>query len=396
MPGALHQTKVLDLSRYIAGPYCAQLLGDLGADVVKVERFDGGEEGRRIGDAVGTETLFFMSANRNKRSLTLDFRNPESQALLRRLAGEADILIENFRPGTMEKMGCGWDELSAINPRLVMVRITGFGQDGPLAQHPCFDGAAQALGGIMSMTGQPDGRPTMAGVFVCDYTTAIYGALAAVAALQARERTGRGQVVEATLLDSALSMLTTAIPEKALFDREPDRLGNRDRYLAPSHCFSSQDGVWIYVVAGNDHHFARLADAMEMPDLKSDKRFSNYLARNAHVAELEHIIDHWGQTLTGDQIFERLRKADIPCERLSTIADLLDHPHLKDRQQIVDVPHPDGGTVPFQAPPFRLSDTPESIRHGAPALGDHSQDVLQEWLGLSPHDVSDLRSENII
>lgn len=313
---SLNKIKVLDLSRYIAGPFCGQILGDLGADVVKVERADGGEEGRRVGEMVDGETLFFMGANRNKRSLTLDFRNPDGQALLRRLAAEADILIENFRPGTLEKMGCGYDVLSAKNPGLILVRISGFGQDGPMASHPCFDGAAQAHSGIMTLTGQADGAPTMAGVFASDYSTALYASIAALAALQARQETGRGQVVEATLMDSALSMLTTAIGESKLFGIEQSRLGNRDRYLSPSHCFKSRDDKWVYVVAGNDHHFVRFCEAMGKPELQDDERFATFFARNANVAELEAIIDAWGLEHDAEAILQALHDVGVPASRL--------------------------------------------------------------------------------
>ncbi|WP_342363824.1 CoA transferase [Terrarubrum flagellatum] len=395
MAAALEGLKVLDLSRYIAGPFAAQIFGDLGADVVKVERLDGGEEGRRVGELVDGETLFFMSANRNKRSLTIDFRNPEGQELLRALASKADVLIENFRPGTMEKMGCGWDVLSAINPRLVMVRISGFGQDGPLAQHPCFDGAAQALSGVMSQTGHPEGAPTMTGVFVCDYGTALYATIAALAALRARDQTGRGQVVEATLMESGMSMLTTAIPERILFGREMTRYGNRDRYLSPSHCFQSGDRQWIYVVAGNDDHFPRFARAMGRPDLIDDPRFKTFVDRNRNVAALEQIIDAWGASVSGEEALRLIHAADVPCERVSTIADVIEHPQVKHRAQIVDVPHA-GGAVPFQAPAFRMHDTPPEVRRGAPALGEHTDAILDEWLGMAGEKIATLRANAAI
>jgi len=393
---ALDGVKVLDLSRYIAGPFCGQVLGDLGADVVKVERVDGGEEGRRIGETVAGDSLFFLSANRNKRGLTLDFRNPECQELLRRLAGEADVLIENFRPGTMEKMGCGWDDLSSINPQLVMVRISGFGQDGPMAQHPCFDGAAQAHSGVMTMTGQPGGPPTMAGVFVADYSTALYAAIATLAALRARDRTGRGQVVEATLMESAMSLLTTAVPERALNGVESERLGNRDRYLSPSHCFESADGKWIYVVAGNEVHFPRLAAAMGQPELAEDERFSSFVARNRNVGDLERIIDAWGRTLPAAEILRILHEADVPCEPVASIGDLLENPQVRARGQIADVPHPELGSVPFPGPAMRLYATPPAIRRGAPGLGEHTAEVLAEWLGMPADDVARMRDEGMV
>lgn len=390
MGTALEGIRVLDLSRYIAGPFCAQALGDLGADVVKVERIDGGEEGRRVGETVEGDTLFFLSTNRNKRGVAVDFRDPEGLALVRRLALRADVVVENFRPGTMEAMGLGYEALSAENPGLVMVRISGFGQEGPLARHPCFDGAAQAHSGIMAMTGAAGGPPTMAGVFVCDYATALYGAIGALAALQARARTGRGQVVEATLMDSGLSMLTTAIPERVLFGREPDRRGNRDRYLSPSHCFASRDGAWIYVVAGSDAHFPRLCAAMGRPELADDPRFSNFVARNENVAALEGILDAWAASLDGQTLLERLHAHEVTAERVATIADVVASPQVAARGQIVDVPHPRLGSVPFPGPAMKLHGTPTQIRRGAPGLGEHASEVLAEWLGMDEGEIAGL------
>ncbi len=396
MSGSLAGVRVLDLSRYIAGPFCGQLMGDLGADVVKVERIDGGEEGRRVGETVAGDSLFFLSANRNKRGMALDFRDEAGQKLLARLAAKTDILIENFRPGTLERMGLDWETLSTINPGLILVRITGFGQDGPLSQHPCFDGAAQAASGVMTMTGAHDGPPTMSGVFVCDYTTALYATIAALAALRAREATGRGQVVEATLMDSGLALLTTAIPEYLLNGAEPPRLGNRDRYLSPSHCFRSRDGVWIYVVAGNDAHFPRFAAAMGMPELVEDARFANFVARNANVSTLEKIIDDWAVAFDGEAILAKLHAAEVPCERVATIADVVSNPQVIHRRQIVDVPHPVLGHVPFQATALRMSETPPTISRGAPGLGEHSADVLREWLGLDQAEIGGLQADGVI
>ncbi|WP_432768759.1 MAG: CoA transferase [Sphingopyxis sp.] len=384
------------MSRYIAGPFCGQLLGDLGADVVKVERIDGGEEGRRVGETVGGDTYFFLSANRNKRGLAVDFRDPESQALLADLAAKADILVENFRPGTLESMGMDWDSLHARNPRLILVRITGFGQDGPLAQHPCFDGAAQAVSGLMSMTGQHDGPPTMSGVFICDYTTALYATIAALAAVRARDESGVGQVVEATLMDSGLALMTTAIPEYLVNGRLPPRLGNRDRYLAPSHCFCGRDGGWVYVVAGNDQHFHRFASAMDLPGLAEDARFATFVARNANVDALEVLINEWAARHDSEDIVARLHEADVPCEKVATIADVVTNPQVLHRGQIVDVPHPVAGSVPFQAPALKMWGTPTEIARGAPGLGEHSGDILMEWLGHSQADVRRLEEQGLI
>jgi len=216
---ALAGLRVLDLSRFIAGPYCAQLLGDQGADVVKVERPNGGDDTRGVHPQVEGESLYFMAFNRNKRGVTLDFRDPADQERLRALIRKADIVIENFRPGTMEKMGCGYETLRELNPRLIMVRISGFGSEGPLADQPCFDIIAQAMSGIMSITGEPDRMPMKAGTYLVDYATALYATIGVLSAVEARHRTGKGQLVEVNLLDSAMSMLMTGIPEALMLDR---------------------------------------------------------------------------------------------------------------------------------------------------------------------------------
>lgn len=393
---ALDGLRVLDLSRYISGPFCGQILGDLGADVVKVERVDGGEEGRRVGEMVDGETLFFLGANRNKRSLTVDFRDPDGQTLLRKLADKADILIENFRPGTLEKMGLDYDTLSQTNPGLIVVRITGFGQEGPMASHPCFDGAAQAHSGLMTLTGPPDGAPTMAGVFVADYSTALYAAIAALAALETRRRTGKGQVVEATLMDSAMSMLTTAIGEAAILGIDQTRLGNRDRYLAPSHCFKSRDDRWIYVVAGNDQHFDRFCAVMGTPELARDPRFSNPIVRNRNVADLEQIIDAWGLSKDGDDILHLLHEAAIPCEPVASISEVIANPQVRHRNQIVDIPHPRDGTVPVPAPAIKMSATPPAVHRGPPSLGAHTGEILREWLDMPDEEIDAARSAGYV
>ena len=244
--------KVLDLSRYIAGPHCGTVLGDLGADVVKVERPKRGDDTRVYAPLIAGESIYFLMFNRNKRGITLDFRNPDAQALLRRLASRADVLIENFRPGTMERMGCGWNELHSANSRLIMARISGYGQTTSLANQPCFDAIAQATTGLMDLTGSPDGSPMVAGTFLVDYSAGLYSCVGILAALEQRHATGEGQMVDVSLMGSATSLLVTAIPEYVLKGTQPTRIGNRDRYRSPANTFQAKDGPWILVLAGND------------------------------------------------------------------------------------------------------------------------------------------------
>jgi len=299
---SLEGIRVLDLSRFIAGPYCSMMLGDMGAEVVKIEPPGEGEYARRAQPAFGGTSLYTFIVNRNKKSVAIDLRSDDGKAVLRDLVTRADVLVENFRPGTMESMGFGWDVLHALNPRLVMARISGFGQDGPLATKQCFDGVAQAMSGLMDMTGQPDGPPTMIGSFMCDYTTGMYAALGILAALNARHRSGLGQVVDVSLLESATSMLMTAIPEHALFGTTMTRRGSRDRYVAPSNTFEAADGRYVLIVGGDDNMFPRLVRAVQQPGLLQDSRFATMASRREHTEDIEAVVAQWMQQHVADAI----------------------------------------------------------------------------------------------
>ncbi|WP_316978283.1 CaiB/BaiF CoA transferase family protein [Shumkonia mesophila] len=379
MTGCLHGLKVLDISRFIAGPTCAMHLGDLGADVVKVER-KAGEETRANLPQLGDQSLYFLTLNRNKRDITLDFRNPADQETLRRLIAKADVLIENFRAGTMEKMGCGWETLHALNPRLIMVRISGFGQDGPLSARPCFDAIAQAMGGVMSLTGQSDGPPTLAGVYVADFATALFATVGTLAALNKRHETGEGQLVEATLLESVISMLMTAIPQQAQLGTSMGRMGNTDRYVAPVNCFQASDGSWVYVQGGTDALFPRLAETLEMPELLEDPRFSTVYLRLDNADVLEGIVAAWVKERTAETVVELMDKAGVPCAKVATMADIIANPQLRARGQLVEIDHPSAGKYLTNGVPVRLSDTPASIRRPPPLLDEHRAEILREWL----------------
>ncbi|MDL4915111.1 MAG: CoA transferase [Enterobacterales bacterium endosymbiont of Blomia tropicalis] len=379
MTGSLEGLKVLDLSRFIAGPMCAMQLADMGADVVKVERKGKGEDTRQNKPQLNDQSLYFLSFNRNKRSLELDFRSAEGQAQLRQLISKADVLIENFRPGTMEKMGCGWETLHQLNPRLIMVRISGFGQNGPLAQRPCFDAIAQAMSGIMSISGQQDGPPTMAGTFMVDYASALYATIGTLAALNVRHATGRGQLVEASLLESAVSMLISAIPEQAQLGRTMSRVGNLDRFSAPVNSYQTADQRWVYLSAGTDALFSRLIDAMGRQDLMEDARFNNYHARLANNVAIDAVVADWVRSFPADDVVMLMDHAGVPCSAVATIDEVLKNPQLKARNQLVDIDHPTAGTYTTHGVTVSLSDTPGSIRRAPPVLGAHTDEVLSEW-----------------
>lgn len=379
MKGALDGIKVLDLSRFIAGPFCGMQLADLGADVVKVESKGSGEETRQNLPQLHGESLYFMTFNRNKRSVELDFRDPADQETLRKLIEKADVLIENFRPGTMEKMGCGWDTLRELNPRLVMVRISGFGQTGPLSQRPCFDAIAQAMSGLMSLNGQPDGPPTMAGTFVVDYASGLYATIGTLAALNVRSQTGHGQLVEATLLESAVSLLMSAIPAQAQLGEVMERSGNIDRYTAPVNSYQSADGAWVYLHAGTDALFPRLVAAMEQPTLLTDERFLTVQARLANATAIDERVAAWVAKHTAAEVVAAMDRASVPCAKVARIDEVVTNPQLLARNQIVEIEHPVAGRYSTHGVTVSLSATPGEIRRAPPILGAHTEEVLREW-----------------
>lgn len=388
MSNSLSGVRVLDLSRFIAGPYCGMLLGDFGADVLKVERATTGDDSRLVYPQVEGESLYYLVFNRNKRSLSLDLRNPEAQQVLQRLIGEADVVIENFRPGTMEKMGCGYEQMRQRNPRLIMARISGFGQTGPLAENACFDSIAQAMSGLMELTGAPDGPPMSAGTFMVDYASGLYTTIGILLALRHREQTGTGQLVDTSLLDSALSLLLTAIPAQAMLGLPTSRLGNQDRYVAPGHVYKTRDQRWIKVVGGGDGIFPRLAEAIARPDLKTDERYSTLACRLANRAEIDAILSSWIEERDYAEVLGTFDRSGVPAALVATPADVLENPQVRHRQGIVSIPHPTAGDIVMQGVTIKLSESPGELTRHPPLLGEHNDEVLEEWLGLSREEIA--------
>jgi crotonobetainyl-CoA:carnitine CoA-transferase CaiB-like acyl-CoA transferase len=394
--GPLEGLRVLDISRFIAGPYCAMLLGDMGADVIKVEPPGRGENSRAFGPFVEGESLYTMVFNRNKRSLTLDLRSERGKKLLRDLLRKADVLVENYVPGTLEKMGFDWETLRGINPRLIVTRISGFGQTGPLSRKPCFDVIAQSMSGLMDITGEPDGRPNMAGTYVVDYSTGLYATIGTLGALQARERRGIGQVVDVALLDSALSMLMTAIPEQILLGRTMSRHGNRDRYGSPANTFPTRDGAWVHLATAGEPMFRALTESMGQAHIADDPRFLNNTERMQHADALEAFITDWTLTLTAEQLLEKLQAIGVPSAKVARVSELIDNPQLAHRGQILDMPHSKAGTVPMQGFSVQFGDSPMRLKHPPPTLGQHTEDVLKEWLDLPGTQISELRDNGVV
>ena len=309
---------------------------------------------------------------------------------------QARVLRQMTATAVMEQMGCSWETLHALNSRLIMASISGFGQDGPYASRPCFDVIGQAMGGLMELTGQPGGPPTQAGTFVVDYSAGLYATIGILAALRERDRTGEGQHLDLALLDTAVSLLVTAIPEHLLFGANPTRLGNRDRFIAPANSFETRDGEWIHVMAGSDAHFPRIARAMDRLDLLDDPRFATQVERLAHEHEVESIVADWIRGLSTDDALARLAEYEIPSAKVATVADVVADAQLAYRGQIISIDHPIAGSMPTQANPIHLSATPPVVKRPAPGLGEHNQEVLAEWLGFDLETVADLAANRVI
>jgi len=381
LSGAIDGIKVVDLSRFIAGPYCGLLLADMGADVVKVEK-PGGEDARNLPPFAKGESLYLAALNRNKRGVTLDYRHPCAIEVLTRLIRWADILIENFRPGTMEKMGFGPEKALEMNPGLIFVRCSGFGQTGPLKHRPGFDAIAQAMSGLMSLTGRQNDPPLLAGTFCIDYAAGAHAAVGALAALHSRNRTGKGQVVDVSLFETAVSMLVGAIPDYQLNGAVPKRWGNRDRCAAPCNAYSARD-AWVYLACSSPGLWQRLCRIMGRQDLFEDPRFNSDKLRFQNVEELDEIVQSWVSGYKADELVAMMDKQGIPCAKVCGIPDIVNDPHLLERQQIVEVDHPTVGRMKLSGATVKFSETPGAVRLGPPLLGQHNQQVYQQELGYS-------------
>lgn len=377
MTGPLSDVKVVEMGQLIAGPFCGQLLGDMGADVVKIEP-PAGDPMRDWGQ--GDKKTWWQVIARNKRSIMLDLRNPDGQATARDLIAQADILIENFRPGTIEKWGLAPAELHAINPGLIIIRVSGYGQDGPYSKRAGFGGIGEAMGGWRAIVGEPDRAPSRMGVSIGDSLAATFGALGALAALHSRERTGRGQIVDSALYEAVLQMMESLVPEWAVAGHKRQRSGSILSGIAPSNVYPCSDGEYL-IGANQDTVFARLAEAMGRTELASDPRYATHIARGERQAELDALIGDWTRTLTIAELEARMSDAGIPAGRIFDAEDMLDDPHFAARQAIVKVMTPMFGEVPMQNVFPKLSATPGTIRRPAPpSIGHDGDEVLRDWL----------------
>ncbi|WP_109514410.1 CaiB/BaiF CoA transferase family protein [Pseudomonas ovata] len=405
--GALSHIRVLDLSRVLAGPWAGQILADLGADVIKVERPVSGDDTRAWGppflrDENGhdtSEAAYYLSANRNKQSVTIDFTRPEGQALVRELAARSDVLIENFKVGGLAAYGLDYPTLKAINPRLIYCSITGFGQSGPYARRAGYDFMIQGLGGLMSLTGRAEAEegagPVKVGVALTDILTGLYSSTAILAALAHRDQSGEGQHIDMALLDVQVACLANQAMNYLSTGVAPRRLGNAHPNIVPYQDFPTADGDFILTV-GNDSQFRKFAEVAGRPEWADDPRFKSNTLRVAHRAELIPLIRQVTVFKTTVQWVAELEAAGVPCGPINDLAQVFADPQVVARGLAIELPHELGGTVPLVASPIRLSQTPVEYRRAPPLLGEHTQAVLRDVLGLSDEAIALLREGQVL
>lgn len=404
--GQLGNVRVLDMSRALAGPWAGQVLADLGADVIHVERPGVGDDTRIWGppflkDAEGRETkesAYYLAANRGKRSITVDIARAEGQRIIRALAARCDILLENFKVGTLSRFGLGYEDLKTINPKLIYCSVTGFGQTGPKRDLSAYDFAIQAKGGLMSVTGErddhPGGGPQKVGVPIIDIMTGMYGAVSVLAALARREACGQGEYIDIGMLDVTVATLCNQAMNYLISGRIPQCNGNAHPNIQPQDVFACRDGN-IVLAVGNDGQFAKFCEVLKRPELACDERFAKNAARvRNHDALQPLIVAELAQRDRSDLI-DALDRAGVPCGPINTISEVFEDPQVRHRQMLVDVPHPAAGTVPLVASPMRFREAPRVHDRAPPLLGQHSIEILKE-LNIGDAEIEQLRANGII
>ena len=405
--GALSHIRVLDLSRVLAGPWCAQNLADLGADVIKVERPGAGDDTRHWGppfakDEKGNETAetaYFICINRNKRSITVDISKPEGQDIIRQLAAESDVIIENYKVGDLAKYGLDYESLKKIKPNLIYCSITGFGQNGPYAHRPGYDFIIQGMGGFMSVTGEAEdfegASPQKSGVAIADIFTGMYASTAILAAVIHRDHTGEGQYIDMSLLDTQIAVMANVSSAYLCSGEIPRRWGNASPIIVPYQTFPTADG-WMIVASGNDSQFRHFVTAGGEPQLADDPLFLTNPDRVKHRKQLVPLLEIMTRKKTKGEWIALLEQANVPCGPINNFKEVFENEQVIARQVQINVPHPTVGTMKLVASPMRLSKTPTEVRMAPPTLGQHTNEVLQEHLHLDDQTIANLREKGII
>jgi len=391
----LEDVKVLDLSRVLAGPYCSMMLGDLGADVVKVERPELGDDTRHWGPPeAGGEAAYYLCVNRNKRSITVDLKSPEGRDIVRKLAARSDVVIENYKVGTLDRMGLGYEDLKALNPSIIYCSITGFGQDGPYKDKPGYDFMIQGMGGIMSFTGPPEGPPMKVGVAIADITAGLFACNAILAALRYRDRTGEGQYIDIALLDSVVAWLANVGSNYLVSGQLPRRYGNAHPNIVPYEPFRTKDG-YVALAVGNDRQWQEFCRFAGLDELAEDPRFVTNPKRVEHRETLVPLIAPKMLERATDEWLEELDRLKIPCGPINTLDRVFSDPQVLHRSMVEEIPHPTAGSVKLAGNPMKFASAESRIRRHPPLLGEHTEEVLGE-LGYDGEAVGGLKAAGVV
>ena len=393
--GPLEGIRVVDLTRVLAGPFATQSLGDLGAEVLKVEPPGGGDETRRFPPFVAGESHYFLGINRNKKSLVIDLQQPAGAEILRKLAAKADILVENYRPGVMNRLGLGYERLSEINPRLIYCAISGFGLSGPLSEKPSFDIVTQALTGALSINGERGHMPVKLGIPLGDMVGGVFGPMAVLAALNERSRTGRGRLIDISLYDGLIGMLGYFAQLAFLTGEDPPPMGSSHPNIVPYGSFPASDG-YIIIAVLSESFWGKLCDALERPDLAADPRFATPTLRRDRREEVDQIISEVTRTRTVAQWEERLAAFDVPHAPVLGVTAALSHPHARAREMVVTAQHPTAGELQLAGRPIKFPGAPQRPSTAPPTLGQHTAQVLRDELGYSEDEIDALRRDGVI
>ena len=392
---ALNNLKVVDLSRVLAGPYCTMILADLGADVLKIEIPEKGDDSRQFGPYVKDESAYFMSLNRNKKSLTLNLKAKEGKDIFKKLIKDADVVVENFRPGTMEKLELDYETIKKINPEIIYASSTGFGQTGPYSKRPAYDGVIQAMGGIMSITGQQNGEPTRVGPSIGDIFSGVFTAIGILSALNKRNETGLGSFVDVSMLDCQVAILENAIARYQATGNSPKPAGNKHTSIVPFEPFDTLDGE-IVIAAGNDNLWKKLCKVIGKEELISDEKFKTNPKRNENYEELKPIISNEIKKKTTKEWNEILIDVGVPCGPINDIKMVVNDEQVNARNMIQEILHPTAGKTKIPGIPIKISGNDDKIRYPAPTLGQHNEEVLIDKLGYKKEEVEKLKEKGII